>query len=100
VGDEPQLDLGRFVLGAAIFHSSRSFVQDFDLLTIPGYTTVSPFLHVRVLDKVKLSVNVNNVFNATGITHIFDSGLTQAGGFQSAQTVPGRTVSATLKVDF
>jgi hypothetical protein len=35
---------------------------------------VSLFLQVRVRDKVKLSVSINNVFNATGISFRADPG--------------------------
>ncbi len=92
----PQYETKLFTIGADIIGTTSSFAQDEDRLKMPGYKTVNAFLQVRPIERVVVSLNVDNLFNTLAITSVFDGSL-PASGVTSVQTLYGRTVRAAIR---
>lgn len=95
----PQVDLGRVNFGANAVTITKSYTQDSNKLVMPGFTIVNVFAQVHPVDRVTVSVNVNNLFNTLGIFEVNQSAV-PASGIGFARTAPGRTASAALRFDF
>jgi outer membrane receptor protein involved in Fe transport len=88
-----------FSLGASLIGTTASYAQDSNQLKLPAFTQVNAFLSVRPLERVQVSVNANNLFNTAGFTEA-EEGAIPANGFVRARSINGRTISASLKLDF
>jgi outer membrane receptor protein involved in Fe transport len=95
----PQINTGRFTLGAVFLGTTGSYATDENALRIPAYTTTNAFVQFRPVERLLLSVNANNLFNATAITGVLDSTI-PAGGIVQGRTLAGRTVSASARLTF
>ena len=95
----PQVDIDKFTIGANVVGTSSSFTQDSNLLRLPGFTQVNAFLSVRPIERVQLSINANNVFNVNGFTEAEEDSI-PANGVVRARSINGRTISASVKVEF
>ncbi len=95
----PEYNSDMFSVGASAIGTTSSFTQDSNLLKLPGFTQVNAFVAVRPLERVQVSVNANNLFDTTGFTEA-EEGSIPANGIVRARSINGRTVSATLKLDF
>jgi outer membrane receptor protein involved in Fe transport len=89
----PGYSLGAFDVGASIVGTSASYGDDANTITMPAYTVVNPFVSYQFNDKASLSVSANNAFNTLGYTEIEGDG-------HAARAINGRTVRATLKLQF
>ncbi len=93
------LDVARF--GLNIVGTTRAFAQDNNDLVFPAFAQVNAFVNVRPADRVELSLNANNLFNAVGITEAEEGSITQgANNFLRARGINGRTVTASVRFDF
>jgi outer membrane receptor protein involved in Fe transport len=63
---------------------------------MPAYTTVNAFVQYRPFDRVQLSLNASNLFNALALTEI-TQGSIPASGVVLARTMAGRTVSGAIR---
>jgi len=79
--------------------TTDSFAQDSNQLKLPGYTQVNAFLAVRPLERLELSLNANNLFNEFGYTEA-EEGSIPANGIVRARSIAGRTISASVRVNF
>ena len=95
----PQYERGMFTVGATINGTTSSFAQDDNVLTQPGYVIVNPYIFIRPLPRIELGVTAYNVFDETAIVSISSSAI-PASGVVSAQTLNGRTISASLRYTF
>lgn len=95
----PQFDMERFTVGANVVGTTDSYAQDNNVLKLPGFTQVNAFAQVRLMDRVQLSINANNLFNVKGFTEA-EEGAIPANGIVRARSINGRTVSAALRLDF
>ncbi|MGK6323383.1 TonB-dependent receptor [Sphingomonas sp. DT-51] len=95
----PQLATERFSLGAVFIGTTGSYSQDVDLLRTPGYVTTNAFVQVRPAERLLLSVNANNLFDARAIA-AFDEATVPTNGILRPRLLNGRTISTTLRVDF
>jgi len=95
----PQYDGDRFTVGANIVGTSASYAQDSNELKLPAFTQVNAFFNIRPLEKVQLSLNANNLFNTQGFTES-EEGSIPANGIIRARSINGRTVSASVRIDF
>ena len=89
----------RFGLGLNLVGTSASYAQDSNQLKLPGFTTVNAFVNLRPLDRVTVSLNGNNVFNTKGFTEA-EEGSIPANGIVRARSINGRTISASVRLDF
>jgi outer membrane receptor protein involved in Fe transport len=95
----PQYEVGKFAIGADITGQTSSYAADTDQLKLPGYTVTNAFLQVRPVERLLLAVNVNNLFDVRGFTEAYAATM-PAGGATTARAINGRTVSASVRVDF
>jgi outer membrane receptor protein involved in Fe transport len=97
----PSYGRGKLRVGASIVGTSSSFAQDNNLLVMPGYTVVNPFLHYTISKGLVVTLNVNNLFDKLGITESEDGSITEgANNIVRQRSVPGRTVAAGLRYAF
>ena len=66
---------------------------------MPGYVLVNPFVQVRPVDRLTLALNVNNLFDAKGISTVMSAAV-PASGVTSVTVINGRTISASARFDF
>ena len=79
--------------------TSDSFTQDNNGLVLPGYTQVNAFLAFRPLDRLELGLNANNLFDQFGYTEA-EEGSIPANGIVRARSIAGRTLTASVRIDF
>lgn len=95
----PQYDGDFFTIGANVIGTSSSYAQDSNQLKLPAFTQVNAFLNIRPLEKVQLSLNANNLFNTDGFTES-EEGSIPTNGIIRARSINGRTISASVRIDF
>jgi len=87
--------------GIAITGTTKSYAQDNNLLVMPGYAVVNPFISVTLTDGLSLTANVNNVFDTIGITEVEEGNITEnTQNIVRARAINGRTTSLTLAYKF
>jgi outer membrane receptor protein involved in Fe transport len=95
----PQYEQGMFTVGATINGTTSSYAQDDNVLIQPGYVIVNPYVFVRPMPRVELGLTAYNVFDEVAIVSLSSSAI-PASGVVTAQTLNGRTISATLRYTF
>ncbi|KTF68612.1 TonB-dependent receptor domain-containing protein [Sphingomonas sp. HT-1] len=95
----PQFEVKRFTIGTNVLGTTSSFAQDGNLLKQPGYTIVSPFVQVRPVNGLQISLNVYNVFDKLAFVSV-NSAAIPASGIVNAQTLTGRTITASVRFSF
>ena len=89
----PGYSMGNLDVGAAVVGTTKSYGDDQNTITMPGFTVVNPYLGWRFTPKASVLLSVNNVFDTLGYTEIEGDG-------HAARAVNGRTYRATLKYEF
>ncbi len=89
----PGYTIASFDVGAAIVGTTKSFGDDQNTITMPGFTVVNPYVSYRFNDRTTVSLAANNVFNTLGYTEIEGDG-------HAARSINGRSFKATLKYQF
>lgn len=89
----PTYNLGDVTLGASWIGTSKSWGDDANTLTLPSFSVVNAFVNYQLNERVKLSLNANNLFNKIGYTEVEGDG-------HAARSINGRTVKATLTYSF
>ncbi len=95
----PEYTTGMFSIGGSVIGTTSSFAQDVNQLKLPAFAQVNAFVRVRPVERVEVSVNANNLFDVAGYTEA-EEGSIPANGIVRARTINGRTVSATVRLDF
>ena len=97
----PQYTWRALTVGANVIGTTDSFADTTNTLVMPGYTEVNAFLQYQVTPKLLFSVNGNNIFDTIGITEIdaVTNGVA-ANGLNTARSILGRTVTASLRYSF
>ncbi len=91
--------------GISLIGTTEAYAQDggdqnaADILKFDGYTQVNAFAQYYLSDSFSIALNVNNLFDTTGITEA-EEGNIPTSGIIRARTINGRTSSITLKYDF
>ncbi len=94
----PSYRFGAFMVGATVLGTSESYASNPNGLIMPAYTQVNAFARYDLTDRMSISLQADNVFNATGLTEIDQSpGAVQANGLNTARSILGRTVYATWR---
>jgi len=89
----PGYTFGAFDVGAAVVGTTKSFGDDQNTITMPGFTVVNPYVSYRFTPKASVLLAANNVFNTIGYTEIEGDG-------HAARSINGRSFKATLKYEF
>lgn len=85
--------------GLNLIGTTDSYTQDSNELKLPGFTQVNAFLAVRPLDRMELSLNANNLFDVYGYTEA-EEGAIPGNGLVRARSIEGRSVTASVRIDF
>ena len=89
----PGYTMGSIDLGAAVVGTTKSFGDDQNTITMPGFTVVNPYVSYQFNAKTSVTLAANNVFNTLGYTEIEGDG-------HAARSINGRSFRATLKYQF
>ncbi|MCF2909243.1 TonB-dependent receptor [Pseudoalteromonas sp. DL2-H2.2] len=92
-------NMAQGAVGLSLLGSTDAYAQDNNALKFDGYTQVNAFASYDMTDDLSLSLNVNNLFNAVGITEA-EEGIVPDSGIIRARTINGRTTSITVKYQF
>ncbi|ATC30900.1 TonB-dependent receptor [Caulobacter vibrioides] len=95
----PQFDLGKATVGANIIGTTDSWVQDNNLMKMPGYTLVGAFAQYRLKDNIQLMLNVENLFDKVAFIEITTPSV-PTNGIGLGRAVNGRTVSMSARMSF
>jgi outer membrane receptor protein involved in Fe transport len=94
----PSYSWGAFNFGAAVIGTSKSYAATPNGLVMPGYTQVNTYISYDINDRMTASLNVNNLFNAIGLTEIDASPESvTSSGINTARSILGRTIAVTWK---
>ena len=86
-------------VGINLIGTTDSYAQDNNDLKFDGYNQLNAFATYNLTQALSVSLNVNNLFDATGITEA-EEGSIPDNNIIRARTINGRTTSATLKYEF
>lgn len=89
----PSYQLGALDIGASLVGSGKSYGDDGNTITMPGYTVVNAFASYQLSASTQLSLMANNLFNTLAYTEIEGDG-------HAARALNGRSVRATLRMSF
>ena len=89
----PSFSFGPVDVGASIVGTTKSFGDDDNKITMPGYTVVNAFANYQLSSSAQVSLGVNNLMNTLGYTEVEGDG-------HAARAVNGRSARATLKYSF
>lgn len=89
----PSYSFGPVEVGAAVIGTGKSWGDDANTITQPGFTVLNAFVNYQVNDKLGLSVSANNLTNTIGYTEVEGDG-------HAARSINGRTVKASVKYTF
>jgi outer membrane receptor protein involved in Fe transport len=95
----PQYVTRTFTVGANVVGTTGSYAQDINLLKMPGYTVVNPFVQFRPVERVQLMLNANNVFDTLGLIEISQTTV-PTNGVGWGRAANGSTITASLRYDF
>ena len=88
-----------YSLGLNAVGTTSSYAQDNNDFELPGFTQVNLFANVEIFPQAMLSFNVNNLFNAFGITEA-EEGTVPENGIVRARPINGRSMSMSLRYQF
>lgn len=89
----PTYTFGDAMLGASIIGTSKSYGDDANTLTMPGFNVLNLFANYQFTDRLQGALSVNNLLNKIGYTEVEGDG-------HAARSINGRSVKATLKYAF
>lgn len=92
-------NLTQGAVGLSMIGSSDAYAQDNNDLKFDGYTQVNAFASYDLTEDLSLSLNVNNLFNAVGITEAEEGSIPESGIIR-ARAINGRTTSFTVNYQF
>jgi outer membrane receptor protein involved in Fe transport len=95
---------GRYTLeeasfGVNLLGATESFAQDSNDLTFDGYNQINLMANYNLSENLSVSLNVNNAFDAEGITEA-EEGAGSAADIIRARTLTGRTTTMSIKYTF
>ncbi|MBR7781804.1 TonB-dependent receptor [Undibacterium luofuense] len=89
----PTYTMGDAVFGASLIGTTKSFGDDANTITLPGFNVLNAFVNYQLTDRLQASVGINNLLNTIGYTEVEGDG-------HAARSINGRTIRATLKYSF
>ena len=89
----PGFTMGSIDVGATIIGTTKSYGNDQNTITMPGFFLVNPYLSYQLSPSATVTLAANNVFDKLGYTEIEGDG-------HAARAVNGRTVKVALKYQF
>jgi outer membrane receptor protein involved in Fe transport len=89
----PTYSIGAVQLGASVIGTSKSWGDDGNTITLPGYTSVNAFVTYQFSNALTLALSANNLFNTIGYTEVEGDG-------HAARSINGRSVRASVRYSF
>lgn len=86
-------------LGLNIFSVGKAPVQNSNQFDLPAFTTIGAYINYEVVDNIIVSLNANNLFDEVGFTE-GEEGNPAIGDFVRYRPINGRTISATVRLNF
>ena len=86
-------------VGINLIGSTAAYAQDNNELRFSPYTQVNLFADYSLTESLTVSLNINNAFDADGITEA-EEGVTPDNGIIRARTLTGRSSTVTFRYDF
>jgi len=97
----PSYTFGKHAIGLSFIGQTKAFAQDNNQLVMPGYFIANAFVNVGVTDGLSLTLNGNNLLNATGFTESEEGAITDNQvNYIRARSILGRSLSATIRYNF
>ncbi|SFC60963.1 Outer membrane receptor proteins, mostly Fe transport [Flexibacter flexilis DSM 6793] len=97
----PTYEAGKLSVGFSLIGTTKSYTQNDNLLVMPGYAYVNPFVAYQFSSKIRASLNGNNIFNTMGFTEAEEASITEnTTNIVRARSITGRTVSASVSFSF
>ncbi len=95
----PYYNHERFTIGANIFGTDSVFVQDSNDLEFDSYTVTSLYASYDLTDSLRISADINNLFNNVGFTEGQEDSAAP-GDFVRIRPINGRTASISVSYQF
>ena len=95
----PQVETRWFTVGANLTGITESYALDVNQLKMPGFTLVDAFVQFRPTDRLQVMINANNLFDTVGFYEIAQNTV-PTNGIGWGRSANGRTISASVKLDF
>ena len=70
--------------------TGKSFGDDANTITMPGYTVLNGFVNWQITDQAQATLSVNNLTNTVGYTEVEGDG-------HAARSINGRTAKLAFK---
>jgi len=97
----PSYTFGKHAIGLSFIGQTKAFAQDNNQLVMPGYFIANAFVNVGITDGLSLTLNGNNLLNATGFTESEEGAITDNQvNYIRARSILGRSLSATIRYNF
>lgn len=96
----PSYSTGNLEVGGAIIGTTKSYAQNDNVVVLPGYAVVNLYASYALSDSTTVSLGVNNLFNTVGYTEAEGQNNLGDNPLYIARSVNGRSVKASLKVEF
>jgi outer membrane receptor protein involved in Fe transport len=95
----PSYNTERYSVGANLIGTTDAYAQDNNDLELDGYVQVNAFAFYYFDNGFSVSLNINNLFDETGLTESEEGSVT-ANNVIRARSINGRTSTVKLKYDF
>ena len=96
----PSYTVGPFELGATVIGTTKSYADNDNTVTLPGYIVVNAFASYEITSGLTLQMGANNLFNTLGYTEAEGQGNLSNNSLYVARAINGRSLRATLKYSF
>jgi outer membrane receptor protein involved in Fe transport len=96
----PSYQVGPFELGATVISTGKSYADNENTVTLPGYTVVNAFAAYEVTTGLTLQLGLNNALNSIGYTEAEGQGNLTSNPLYVARSINGRSAKATLRYTF
>lgn len=88
-------------IGFTLLGTASSYTQDNNLLKMPGYVVLNPYVNFQITKGLQANIAANNVLNSIGITEAEEGSMTpNTTNYLRGRPILGRSVSATIRYNF
>lgn len=96
----PSYTLGAFEFGASVIGTTKSYADNANAVTMPGYTVVNAFASMELAPGLTLQLSANNLFDTLGYTEAEGQGNLNSNPLYVARAINGRSLKAGLRYTF
>lgn len=98
----PNINFGKgHSFGATLIGMTSTYASNENMLKLPAYVIVNPYVNIAITKSLGLNIAASNIFDALAITESEEGTLgNKTSMIARARPFPGRTVSASLKLNF